>query len=84
MICRENCGACCIAASINTAIPGMPNGKPAGVSCVNLDTQTMRCRIYGSADYPTVCRKFIAAKDACGESRDEALQLIAALELATR
>ena len=28
------CGACCIAPSISSAIPGMPDGKPAGVRCV--------------------------------------------------
>ena len=31
MECRSSCGACCIAPSINSPIPGMPHGKPAGV-----------------------------------------------------
>jgi Fe-S-cluster containining protein len=35
--CRDLCGACCIAPSISSSIPGMPNGKPAGVVCVHLD-----------------------------------------------
>ena len=30
MNCREGCGACCIAPSISSPIPGMPHGKPAG------------------------------------------------------
>ncbi|MGO2368564.1 MAG: YkgJ family cysteine cluster protein, partial [Serratia sp. (in: enterobacteria)] len=29
MDCRADCGACCIAPSISSPIPGMPNGKPA-------------------------------------------------------
>ncbi|HAI50813.1 MAG TPA: zinc/iron-chelating domain-containing protein, partial [Enterobacteriaceae bacterium] len=28
MECRPDCGACCIAPSISTPIPGMPHGKP--------------------------------------------------------
>jgi Fe-S-cluster containining protein len=31
MNCRLGCGACCIAPSISSPIPGMPQGKPAGV-----------------------------------------------------
>ncbi|WP_429347626.1 hypothetical protein [Paraburkholderia sp. Clong3] len=27
--CRPDCGACCIAPSISSPIPGMPNGKPS-------------------------------------------------------
>ena len=40
--CRPGCGACCIAPSITSAIPGMPLGKPAGVRCVQLDDDN-RC-----------------------------------------
>jgi hypothetical protein len=58
----------------------MPNGKPAGVACVNLDADTGLCRIWGTADYPDVCRRFGADEDTCGSSRDEALVLIARLE----
>ncbi|HVK38365.1 MAG TPA: YkgJ family cysteine cluster protein, partial [Candidatus Kapabacteria bacterium] len=36
MTCRDGCGACCIAPSITSPIPGMPDGKPAGVRCVQL------------------------------------------------
>ena len=36
MECRIGCGACCIAPSISSPIPGMPDGKPAGVRCVQL------------------------------------------------
>ena len=39
---RSGCGACCIAPSISSLIPGMPQGKPAGVHCVQL-TDDNRC-----------------------------------------
>ncbi|RKZ96645.1 MAG: YkgJ family cysteine cluster protein, partial [Gammaproteobacteria bacterium] len=45
MQCRNGCGACCIAPSISTAIPGMPNGKPAGVRCIQLDKNNS-CQIF--------------------------------------
>ena len=37
MECREGCAACCIAPSITSALPGMPQGKPADIACVQLD-----------------------------------------------
>jgi hypothetical protein len=81
--CRRGCGMCCIAPSINRAIPGMPAGKPAGVMCVNLDPQTYACSIWGHDDYPLVCKTFQASPDVCGSSRDEAERLISYLEQAT-
>ncbi|MEO8036559.1 MAG: YkgJ family cysteine cluster protein, partial [Acidobacteriota bacterium] len=36
MDCRTGCAACCIAPSITSPIPGMPEGKAAGVRCVQL------------------------------------------------
>ena len=35
MDCRSDCGACCIAPSISSPIPGMPNGKPANTRCIH-------------------------------------------------
>jgi hypothetical protein len=61
----------------------MPRGKPAGVMCVNLDPASHRCRIWGRDNYPEVCRRFSAEPAACGSSRDEALQLLNLLEIAT-
>ena len=61
----------------------MPQGKAAGERCVNLDTQTNLCRIWGTDIYPEVCRRFNAATDTCGDSREEALALLNRLELAT-
>jgi hypothetical protein len=51
---------------------------------VNLDPVSWRCRIWGTADYPEVCRRFIAEKAVCGDSRQEARALIARLELISR
>lgn len=83
MECRSQCGACCIAPSISSPIPGMPQGKPAGVICVQLDEQ-YRCRIFGHPERPAVCGGFRPEPGVCGESRAQAMQLIGALELATR
>lgn len=80
--CRARCGACCIALSISSPIPGMPDGKPAGVRCVNL-TADHACAIFGHPDRPRVCGSLQAQPDLCGVDRDDALRLIAALELAT-
>ncbi len=82
--CRHGCGACCIAPSISSAIPGMPGGKPAGVVCVNLDPFTYECTIWGAPDYPEVCRAFTATAELCGSSRDQALDRLADLEFRTR
>ena len=84
MQCRPGCGACCIAPSISSPLPGMPAGKPAGVMCVNLDRDSFRCRIWGTDEYPDVCRRFLARKDACGDNRGEALALLARLEIDSR
>ncbi|PMR67958.1 YkgJ family cysteine cluster protein [Halomonas heilongjiangensis] len=80
--CRPGCGACCIAPSISSAIPGMPDGKPAGVRCVQLDADNL-CRLFGDPRRPAVCARFGFDRELCGEHRDQALERIAALELAT-
>jgi Fe-S-cluster containining protein len=82
MDCRPGCAACCIAPSISSPLPGMPHGKPAGVRCVNLDAAGL-CVLWGKANYPEVCRGFRPLPDVCGQSADQALALIAALEKAT-
>jgi hypothetical protein len=83
MECRPACGACCVAPSISSPIPGLPDGKPAGVRCPHL-TADLRCAIYGDPARPRVCASFPARPDHCGASRAEALALLAALEVATR
>jgi uncharacterized protein len=82
MECRAGCGACCIAPSIKTAIPGMPEGKPAGVRCIQLDND-YRCRLFSSSERPGVCSQFKAEHAVCGDSRGQAIQLLMALEIAT-
>ncbi|MEN8261787.1 MAG: YkgJ family cysteine cluster protein [Pseudomonadota bacterium] len=79
MDCRNGCGACCIALSISSAIPGMPNGKPAGVRCVHL-TKDNRCKLFAQAERPVVCTNFSPMEDACGNSREEAMRLLSWLE----
>ncbi len=81
--CRPGCGACCVAPSISSPLPGMPHGKPAGVRCVNLEPQTDLCRIWGTADYPEVCRAFAPRPETCGTCRQEALESISDLERLT-
>ena len=54
MDCRARCGACCIAPSITSPLPGMPHGKPAGIPCVNLD-QNLRCRVFDDPARPAFC-----------------------------
>lgn len=83
MQCRAGCGACCIAPSINAALPGMPDGKPAGVPCLHLDAQ-FRCGLFGDPRRPALCAAFMPEPAVCGDSRDDALQRIAALELASQ
>lgn len=82
MTCRIGCGACCIAPSISSPIPGMPNGKPAGVRCAQLDDEN-RCRLFGRPERPDVCRRLAATPSMCGADRDEAIAILDALELAT-
>lgn len=82
MICRQGCGACCIAPSISSPIPGMPDGKPAGVRCVQLSADN-RCAIFGRPERPAVCVRLRAEPDMCGASRIEALRLIEAMERET-
>jgi uncharacterized protein len=80
--CRAGCGACCIAASISSPLPGLPDGKPAGVPCIHL-TGDYRCAIYGHPQRPACCAALRPAPEICGDDRDEALRLIALLESMT-
>ena len=81
--CRPGCGACCIAPSISSPIPGMPNGKPAGVRCVQLDDDNL-CRIFGKPERPQVCIGLRPVQSMCGDKREQALKFLDALELATK
>ena len=83
MDCRDHCGACCIAPSITSPIPGMPHGKPAGIPCVQLDDD-LRCRLFGKPERPAFCASLKPLLSMCGATRDEALSVLTQLELATR
>jgi Fe-S-cluster containining protein len=82
MDCRIGCGACCIAPSISSPIPGMPLGKPAGVRCVQL-TPDNRCALFGSPDRPAICNRFQATPEMCGLTTGEAMDRLTELELLT-
>ena len=82
MTCRIGCGACCTAPSISSPIPGMPQGKPAGVRCVQLDADN-RCLLFGHPERPAVCSQLRPALDMCGQTRAEALEYLERLEIAT-
>jgi uncharacterized protein len=82
MLCRAGCGACCIAPSISSPIPGMPHGKRAGERCVQLDSDN-RCRIFSQPERPVVCSAFSADPDVCGADRAQALATLAWLECET-
>ena len=64
----------------------MPQGKPAGQRCVQLD-DALRCRIFGQPERPAVCRQLRPEPAMCGPRDDggqHALQWLGALEAATR
>jgi Fe-S-cluster containining protein len=82
MDCRIGCGACCIALSISSPIPGMPHGKPAGVRCVQL-TDDNRCRLFGQPERPEVCNRLRPMEEMCGSTAAEALAYLYTLEAAT-
>jgi hypothetical protein len=83
MNCRPGCGACCIAPSISSPIPGLPHGKPAGVSCVQL-LPDYRCALFGRPERPAVCVSLRPSETMCSENREQALAYLTRLERATR
>lgn len=83
MECKSGCGACCIAPSITSPIPGMPYGKPAGMRCIQL-TSDNKCKIFGKPERPLVCVGLKPSKDMCGTSAEEAFATLAFLEEETR
>lgn len=82
MECRK-CGACCIAASISSPIPGLPGGKPAGMRCPHLSRDNL-CELFGRPERPAACGEFEPMPDACGGSCEEAMELMAEMERNTR
>jgi Fe-S-cluster containining protein len=83
MNCRAGCGACCVAPSISSAIPGMQEGKPAGMRCVQLDADNL-CLIFGQPGRPRVCGSFQSSAETCGSDSLEAMKILDELEELTR
>lgn len=61
----------------------MPNGKPAGVPCIQLDEE-LRCKIFGQPERPAVCGGLRPDEDMCGDSREQALRWLGYMEDLTR
>ena len=82
MLCRSGCGACCIAPSITSPLPGMPQGKPAGVPCVQL-LPDMRCAVFGQPERPAFCGGLQPSPEMCGTDREAALLWLTQLDAHT-
>jgi Fe-S-cluster containining protein len=81
--CRKGCAACCIVISITSPLPGMPDGKPAGIPCLNLDDNNL-CSIHEKDNFPAVCRNFKFDPDYCGQANEEAYERLTELEIMTK
>lgn len=57
----------------------MPNGKPAGVRCVQL-TEDFRCAVFGKPERPVFCGGLKPSPEMCGETREHAVLWLDKLE----
>lgn len=83
LTCQRGCGACCIAPQISSPIPGMPDGKPAGVRCVQLDNNN-DCKLFGKPDRPDVCEQFLPEPGICDHGPEAAMRWLSNLERETQ
>jgi hypothetical protein len=60
----------------------MPNGKPAGVRCVQLDERN-GCKIFGQPERPKVCGGLQPSHEMCGDSNGQAMFFLSELERLT-
>jgi hypothetical protein len=60
----------------------MPDGKPAGVRCVQL-TEDNLCKLFGQPERPAVCVRLRPMEEMCGSSTEEALIYLTELERLT-
>jgi hypothetical protein len=60
----------------------MPQGKAAGVRCVQL-TADNRCALFGQLERPVVCSRFQADPECCGSDNRQALERLTMLEALT-
>lgn len=63
-------------------MPGLPQGKPAGVPCPHLD-EMLRCKLFGQPERPAVCGSLAPTREMCGEEREHAMRWLSRLEQAT-
>jgi len=82
LACRPGCGACCIAPSITSALPDMPQGKPAGMRCQHLDAANL-CLLFDRPERPSFCSGLRPEAAMCGVDASDALAWLSALEVAT-
>ena len=57
----------------------MPQGKPAGVRCIQL-TEDNCCKLFGQPDRPAVCVRLRPTEEMCGANADEAYAYLVRLE----
>ena len=60
----------------------MPNGKPAGVPCIQL-LPDYRCAIFGQPERPACCSGLQASLEMCGNSKEAAITWLHLLEIQT-
>ena len=60
----------------------MPQGKPAGVRCIQLD-EADRCRLFGDPRRPAVCASLRPTLEMCGTERAHAMHYLTQLEAMT-
>ena len=60
-------------------MPGLPQGKPAGMPCPHLD-DALRCQLFGRPERPAVCGSLLPNQEMCGDSREQAMHFLHRLE----
>jgi len=60
----------------------MPDGKPAGVRCVQLSPDN-RCLIYDKPERSSVCLGLLPLEEMCGQTSEEARAYLEFLEQCT-
>ena len=61
----------------------MPEGKPAGVRCVQLSVDN-RCLVFGKPERPAVCASLRPNYEMCRDTAEEALEGLNLLEQLTK
>jgi hypothetical protein len=61
----------------------MPNGKAAGVRCIQLDIAN-HCKIFGKPERPKFCASLQPSMEMCGDTREQAMIWLANLEQLTK